>query len=290
MRSGELRPLGRAGESVRRTVLIALLALPAALAPAGGDSFDWRNINGQDFTTAVKDQGGCGSCWAFAPSGALESKLEITSGNPNWNPDVSEQHLLCDGTAGSCSGGYEYLAIKFFRDTGVVSEAELPYQASSNSPDWPLQEGWENRVYKITAYDNWLIPTNENLKSNLRTHGPLTAAIHTDDWYSPTGAPPPQGGATPGNVLEGEVGGVNHAVLVVGYQDDDSLHEGGYWIVKNSWGAGWGDNGYGYILYGVLENHGRVHAITGDAYHMPEPGVASLLAIGALWLVRRKRS
>jgi hypothetical protein len=70
------------------------------------------------------------------------------------------------------------------------------------------------------------------------------------------------------------VGAVNHAALITGYTDDPAVPGGGYWHVKNSWGTGWGDDGYGYVRYGVLESHNRVHAITGEAYTAatePEP-------------------
>lgn len=273
-----------------RFVTAAVAALCLCSAPAAaGESFDWRDINGQDFTTPVRAQGSCGSCWAFAAVGALEAKLEITAGDPDWNPDLSEQHLVCDGSCGSCVSGWEYKALAFFQTTGVVTEAELPYCASDTSPNWPLQPGWENRVAKVTAQKIWLTTTTSYLKTCLAAYGPLVAAMNTDeDWHWPVGAGEPAGQEPPGPVMT-ETAGIDHALVVVGYQDDDTLAEGGYWIVKNSWGPGWGDNGYGYILYGDLERHDRVHAITGEAYLLPEAGSLALLAAGALALLRRRR-
>lgn len=227
-----------------------------------------------DFTTPIRNQGSAGTCWAFAAVAALESKLEITANDPDWNPDLSEQHLVCDGSAGGTGGGWEYLALNFFLETGIVTEQELPYTGSDTSPNWPLDDGWENRVYKISDRDNWITATTENLKSNLQAHGPLVAAMLTrEDWYWPVGGGAGEqdlsGWAQPpaGAVGADAVGStIDHAIAVVGFQDDDSLDEGGYWIVRNSWGSNWGDDGYGYILYGELERHGRVHAITGEAY------------------------
>jgi hypothetical protein len=172
------------------------------------------------------------------------------------------------------------MALNFFRTTGIVDERELPYRASDNSPDWPLYAGWENRVYKISANDNWISATTHNIKYHLSTYGPLVTAMHTSsDWYWPVGgsataaapiADPPGGCLAAG---ADDVGDINHAVVIVGYEDDPGMPEGGYWIVRNSWGSGWGDDGYGYIKYGVVEGHHRVHAVTGDAWYVgPAPG------------------
>jgi C1A family cysteine protease len=77
-----------------------------------------------------------------------------------------------------------------------------------------------------------------------------------------------------------------HAMLLVGFQDDTSLDEGGYWIVKNSWGNYGGNGGYGYMLYGDVSS---VYAVDGDAYFVPEPASMLLLGCGALGLLRRRR-
>ena len=63
---------------------------------ARADSFDWRNVSAMDYTTPVKSQGSYGGCWAFSAVSVLEAKLKITADDPNWQPDLSEQHLICD--------------------------------------------------------------------------------------------------------------------------------------------------------------------------------------------------
>jgi len=280
-------------------ITVLLVVLLAQAGPSwAADTFDWRNVNGQNYLTPVKDQGSVNTCWAFAAIGALEAKLEITANAPNWNPDLSEQHLVMAPNGGNAEpgnpmpGGWEFTSIKFFKDSGVVSEAEMPYRGDQPVPDWPLAPGWEDRVYKITDYSAWITATTANIKANLKAHGPLAAAINSKtDWHWPSSsAVTPEAGAALGSGPVGamdELGEIDHAVVIVGYQDFDASD--GYYIVKNSWGNNWGDSGYGYVLYDTLESHRRVHAITGDAYYVPEPAGISLPAIGGVILIRRRK-
>jgi len=267
---------------------ILLLAAPVEAA-----AFDWRDVNGRDYTTPVRNQGSVGTCWAFAAVAALEAKLEISAGRPDWDPDLSEQHLVSEGNMGGTGGGFEFLAISFFESTGVVTEDELPYRASDTSPDWPLADGWEDRVARITEHEEWLKNSNAQVKWALEHYGPLVSAMDSmNDWYWPVGTPLGITRSAPADVTGGVVdklGWADHAVAVVGYRDDRSVPGGGYWIIKNSWGSSWGDGGYGYIRYGDLEAHNRVHAISGGAYVVPESGTLCVLVLGGpIALVRTR--
>ncbi len=277
----------------RRSLMLCVLILtfvPTLVSSvAKADDFDWRDVDGKNYLTSVKYQGPVASCWILAAMGTLEAKFDVWFDDPDLNLDLSEQHVIIDGRYGSSSGGFEYGAFAFFRDTGVVSEEELPYTASDTSPLWPLQPEWEDRVYKISGFEEFITSSNQNIKDYLHTYGPLLATMNTHyDWYWPS---EPVGLAeTPEELTgsfelsePGQVGWVNHAVTLTGYHDDPAVAGGGYWIVKNTWGDWWGDDGYGYIRYGVLEGHNRIHAITGEAY-LPEPGGLVLL-LGGAWTV-----
>ena len=265
------------------SVVVALLAGAGWADTIMEGTFDWRDVDGKDYTTPIRDQGPAGTCWAFAAIGALESKLEITADRPNWDPDLSEQHLVEDPNGGGdIIGGWPVDSLRFIRDTGVVSEAELPYSGEDPSPDWPLTPGWEDRVTRVTSIMESPSNSTQLLKMRLQWYGPMTVCLDMDwDFWVP-------------GEIEPEVpdwgGVVNHAVIVVGFHDDPTLAAGGYWILKNSWGTEWGDNGYGYSLYGFMERHGRFRAIDGDAFPLPEPASMSPLAAGALLVLRRRRA
>ena len=156
-------------------LLAALLFLvpPCCLA----DDFDWRTAGGLCFVTPVKDQGPEGTCWAFGPTAALEAKYMITRNDPTFVPDLSEQNLICPGYMGDISGGYETSALNYFTSTGIVSDAELPYTAQDTSPLWPLQPGWQNRVWKSTSNINGLGTNVATLKQDMKLYGPLVTAM-----------------------------------------------------------------------------------------------------------------
>jgi C1A family cysteine protease len=121
-------------------VILFLVGLPTS---AAGYTFDWRDVDGLDFTTPVRQQG-MGDCWAFAACAAFEAKLEITADDPDWNPDTSEMHLILDGVAGGRWGGGATPALWRIESMGIVDESECPYIVPEPYPEeyWPLEDGW----------------------------------------------------------------------------------------------------------------------------------------------------
>ncbi len=220
----------------------------AAVAPPGTytqetsapASFDWRNYNGYNYVTPIRDQGNCGSCWAFATSAALESQILIGDNAPGIDLNLAEQILLSCSSAGSCGGGYISSASNFIRDTGLPLETCYRYTAANGScPSACLN--WQNLTHQIV---NWhyvatTSPTVDVIKSALNQFGPLvtTFQVYSDFYYYVGGVYSHTSGTYQGG----------HAVLIVGYDDI-----GQYFTVKNSWGTGWGEAGFFKIAYSEL--------------------------------------
>ncbi len=202
--------------------------------------FDWRNVNGRNYVTPVRNQGKCGSCWAFAVVGALESLALITLDNPDADLNLSEQTLVSCAAAGSCEGGLLDEAVEHLRKSGVPSEDCYPYR-EHNSACGLICDGGLG-FYSSYGIKDWVnlttgsAPNLQALKALLVTLGPLSVSylLFEDFYYY-------EGGIY--SYVEGDVQG-GHAVLLVGYDDREE-----YFILKNSWGAEWGEDGYFRIAY-----------------------------------------
>ena len=164
-------------------IVVLLAGVSCRPARSSADSFDWRNVNGVNWLTSVKNQGGWGTCWDFAACGVLEAKYMLTRNDPTFQPDVSEEQCVNAGVGG-IDGGWPESCFAYFKSTGVVSEAELPY-GEQGLPYWPLQPGWENRVWKSVSNSNYITNTTENYKAKLKAYGPLSTCLDSsNDLYS----------------------------------------------------------------------------------------------------------
>jgi C1A family cysteine protease len=213
-----------------RAMLDTLRPKPEDLARRYPTQWDWRTMSG---TTSVKNQGDCGSCWAFSAVGATEGNLRLTEGVIY---DLSEQQGLDCNTAGStCDGGWPGAVFEVFMDPGAVLESCLPYVATETS----CREDQCEKVAIIDGYQ-YIAGNVDSYKAALM-NGPISTCytVYEDfDEYD--------GGCythTWGAVVAG------HCVTIVGW-DDTMCGGSGAWICKNSWGSSWGIAGYFYIKYG----------------------------------------
>lgn len=203
---------------------------------------DWRDINGVNWTTPIKNQGSCGSCVAFGTIAVLETLLKIrTFRDAGRSIDLSEAHLLfCGG--GSCSGWHMDHACNYLKANGVPDEACFPYSHGLSTRSCTPCSDWRQRI-DHTKIPNWSNTKDVNkMKTNLVNNGPQITgmAVYTDFFSYASGVYEPVSGN-----LEGY-----HCVAVVGYDDQN-----GCWICKNSWGTGWGEadggqRGWFRIKYG----------------------------------------
>ena len=207
-------------------------------------SIDWRN-NGGNFVAPVKNQGGCGSCWAFATTAALESKAMISFNTPGKPPNLSEQIVLSCSGAGTCEGGSISGASNFLVNTGTNKETFYPYKVA-NGNCYYASSNWMYRPYMFGSWSS-VSQDLSALKSAIYSNGPVVVAmaVYTDFFYYGGGVYRYTWGW-----LEGY-----HAILAVGYKDDPVYPGGGYFIVKNSWGTTWGASGYFKIAYSELTGY-----------------------------------
>jgi C1A family cysteine protease len=246
MRLGALKPVFSGNEMFLPNKTEKIVALP--------QRFDWRNNNGENFVTPVRNQGGCGSCWAFAATAGLEAVSLISQKTPGIDLNLSEQILVSTcSSAGDCGGGYPSGAASFIKNTGLPLESCYPYRAA-NSQCSDACSNWQNNTYRIKEYYNvgsWS-PTVDDIKNALFEYGPLptTLDVYSDFFSYRSGiyslAPNccSDSKTCPDCYYEG-----GHAVLIVGYDDEEE-----FFIVKNSWGTGWGESGYFRIDYSQLMN------------------------------------
>jgi hypothetical protein len=201
------------------------------------EKYDWSDVNGKDWTTAIRNQKSCGSCVSFGTLGALESVVQIELGQ-QLECDFSEAHLFfCGG--GSCSGGWSISrAVGFLEDYGVSDEECFPYVPRDMSCDH-LCPDWEQMAVKVSHGGRvGGFPQNiSNIKKALIEYGPLITGFTVYEDFSSYNS----------GVYEHVYGDVRggHAVTIVGYDDNEEC-----WICKNSWGKNWGERGYFRIKYG----------------------------------------
>ena len=202
-------------------------------------SVDWRKNNA---VTDVKNQGKCGSCWAFSATGSVEGIIAIKEGTLF---NISEQQLLdCSSSYGNhgCHGGSMDSAFKFIIDNGLCTEESYPYEGS--------ESGNCNQCKSVVQINNYqdIESNNEKILKRAVAQQPVSVAIEADKFSFQHYSNGIFSDQTCGTKLD-------HGVLIVGY-GYDSFSDMEYWLVKNSWGDQWGENGYIRIQKNIENSSG----------------------------------
>jgi len=208
---------------------------------------DWRE-NDVAVVTPPKNQGSCGSCWAFATTEVMESHIAIKTGkliklSPQDLVNCVKNPEKCGG-AGGCEGATYELGFDYIKKHGLKKENELPYTGRdgvcSIRKGLTLRGRHHNKFHikaatgtaSITGYAN--VPTNDYVTTMnaVAKTGPVAIALDASNFSS-----------YEGGVFHANGWSLNHAVVLVGYGTDEETGKD-YWLVRNSWGADWGESGY----------------------------------------------
>jgi len=194
-------------------------------------SFDWRM---KGAVTPVKDQGQCGSCWAFSATENIESMWILKGKATNSTLSLSPQQIVdCDEYDGGCEGGEPYTAYDYVISAGGMEPIQdYPYTAQDGNCNFQAKD-------VVTKISNWQYATEwyseTTLQNNLVGWGPLSICVDAASWQD-----------YQSGVMSWEecawVNLLDHCVQLVGYNTNDP--DNNYWIVRNSWGLDWGINGY----------------------------------------------
>jgi len=210
---------------LNETVNRPLLELDAPLAAV----VDWRT---KGAVTPVKDQGQCGSCWAFSATEAIESYFFLKTGKL---ATLSPQQITsCDKVDGGCNGGWPYRAYDYVKSAGGMElESDYPYTSGSGSTG--TCKFVSSKVVAGTKLNSYTsIAKSEAQLQAALNNGPASVCVAADAFQTYRGG-----------ILKSCPGSIDHCVQAVGYDSGNN-----YWIVRNSWATTWGEQGYIRIAMG----------------------------------------
>jgi cathepsin L len=229
-----------AGSSVAQaTDSLAAASASGAQCDPGATAFNWRDAG---MMSPVRNQRSCGSCWAFGALAAYEGSARIFA---NASVDLSEQHMITCGRddqhrdAGSCAlGGWFSAAFDQLVERGGADESAAPYRAHGGRCDRSIETPYHAVTWGYVS-DKGTVPPEADIKQALCRYGPLATSIYVNSSFQ----------AYAGGVFDDDTVGENannHIITLVGWDDDKQAY-----LIRNSWGKGWGEKGYAWVEYGT---------------------------------------
>lgn len=223
------------------------------------DNWHWGNVNGTNFLCTTKNQHipqYCGSCWAQSTTSTISDRIAIMRGGKFPEIDISPQVILtCDMSDAGCHGGDPLSSYQWMHDNDITDSSCAPYQALSHyeglkcdamavckdcSPDGPCKVPNKFNKYRVGEYAN--LPNDPvAIQNEIYARGPVTCCVDAGPIvnFSGTGVFASNAGSS-----------INHAIAVVGWGVTNDAAKTPYWIMRNSWGEYWGDNGYMKVYRG----------------------------------------
>lgn len=228
------------------------------------ENWDWRSVDlgsgVENFDSPVRNQRSCGSCYALASVYAMESRVRIATKNRR-KPELSPQHVLaCSRTNQGCEGGYPFLVGKFGEEFGLVEESELSYEANDFVKCESLSANAKRYYLKGYQYIGGYYGgcSERSMMDEIHRNGPVMVAFqapsnlfyYRNGVFTCSSSPKsePQRADIPNIEAVRPWEQTNHAVVAVGWGvAEDGMK---YWVLKNTWGPHWGENGYFRIRRG----------------------------------------
>ena len=218
---------GRSSSDSKSALKSVMDSVPAV---NGTGAVDWSGV----LTTPVKDQGYCGSCWAFSATEQVESDAMRVFGSSYLLSAEQTNQCTPYRFGGGCGGGLTETAFDYIKDTPLVQDSDYPYTASTYAgKTGDCEVDTSEGVMGLSGYTT--IKGETNMANYMKSTGPLSVCVAAETWNSYRNG-----------IMSTCPGGVDHCVQAVGVDTGAN----GYWKVRNSWGTSWGESGYIRLSYG----------------------------------------